>query len=403
MPKAFSNRHGEMAAIFLTTGLFVIFLVFLTGESILLNRRIRKIQLRITVSGTRGKSATVRTLATIFRLHGIRTFAKTTGSEATLILPDGTIEPLHRRGSATILEQLKTMAKAARLDAACTIIEIMSIHPENHRTETARILKPDYTLLTNFRPDHTENHRGSVEEMVRIYGHDIQLNSKVFVSEIEINDLIIKEINNKHSTLIRIPAGLCRELDLPERIFDSHHPANLDLAISAARHFGIPDATIARGITETSLDIGKPDIYLLPSGHFRIWFVNNFAANDPLSSMEQIHAIRRRLSDGSETRPATAGFLSLRHDRGERSRQWLDFLRGLENPVFSRLFVTGANAPVFERQLKHCQRMNTRDPRKIIEILTREIQEDTLIFGLVNIHGTGFRLLKYLEPYKTAI
>src|SRR5690349_10417614 len=65
-------------------------------------RRLATIQIRIHVTGTRGKSATVRLIAAAFRASGHRVVAKTTGTDPRLLLPDGTERPVRRWGAATI-------------------------------------------------------------------------------------------------------------------------------------------------------------------------------------------------------------------------------------------------------------------------------------------------------------
>ena len=67
--------------IYLLLSLLGLFL-FLTFERLLLEQRLRKIPLRISVTGTRGKSAVVRMLASVLREDGRRVVAKTTGAQA---------------------------------------------------------------------------------------------------------------------------------------------------------------------------------------------------------------------------------------------------------------------------------------------------------------------------------
>ena len=52
-------------------------------------RTLRQIPIRIHVNGTRGKSSVTRLIAGGLRAGGIRTVAKTTGTMARLIFPDG--------------------------------------------------------------------------------------------------------------------------------------------------------------------------------------------------------------------------------------------------------------------------------------------------------------------------
>ena len=191
----------------LLTSLLIILSAFLLSETLLHNRNLRRIPLRITVSGTRGKSSVVRTLASVMREAGYRVVAKTTGSEAMSILPDGTDQPVKRRGRVTILEQIGLVWKAAKLDANCLIAEIMSIRPENHRIETHRLLKPHLTLLTNFRADHLDVVRNNLQEICALHANDIFPGSRVVIHEAEINDFIREEVIKAKAELLVAKAG----------------------------------------------------------------------------------------------------------------------------------------------------------------------------------------------------
>ncbi len=138
---------------------------YLAGERFLLKRRIRSVPLRISVTGTRGKSSVVRLLASVLREDGLRVVAKTTGSRATCILPDGSERNVPRRGMASIIEQKRFVQMAARMNADCLIAEIMSLHPENHIIESQVLIQPDVVLLTNVRVDHIDA-MGSQEDQI---------------------------------------------------------------------------------------------------------------------------------------------------------------------------------------------------------------------------------------------
>ena len=72
---------------------------YLWVETVRLRRWQEGIPLRVMVTGTRGKTSVARSLASVLREDGRKVLAKTTGSEAALLLPDGTERPLHRRGA----------------------------------------------------------------------------------------------------------------------------------------------------------------------------------------------------------------------------------------------------------------------------------------------------------------
>src|SRR5260370_12007806 len=92
-------------------------------------RNLLAIPVRIHVAGTRGKSTTTRLIASGLRAGGLRVVAKTTGSEARLIRPDGGEEDWPRWGPASIREQMRLVAYAARMGADALPVERMAIQP----------------------------------------------------------------------------------------------------------------------------------------------------------------------------------------------------------------------------------------------------------------------------------
>ena len=109
--------------------ILISFVVILAYERVELNRLRRAIPLVIAVTGTRGKTGVVRLLASVLRESGKKVLAKTTGSRAQYVYPDGSIHDVPRRGIVSILEQKKTLRKAVSLGVDCLVVEIMSVHP----------------------------------------------------------------------------------------------------------------------------------------------------------------------------------------------------------------------------------------------------------------------------------
>src|SRR5438876_6804518 len=72
-------------------------------------RALARIPIRIHVNGTRGKSSVTRLIAAALRAEGIPTVAKTTGTSARLILPDGSEQAVPRDGRPNISELIRTM------------------------------------------------------------------------------------------------------------------------------------------------------------------------------------------------------------------------------------------------------------------------------------------------------
>lgn len=384
-----------MAGFLIILVFLLLFLIYLSAESIIYNKTLNQVPLRISVSGTRGKSAIVRTLASVLRSHGIRVIAKTTGSEAMYILPDGSSEKVGRRGLISVIEQKQLINKAVKLNVQCVIAEIMSIHPDNHAIETNKLIKPHLTILSNFRADHTDVAGESIGEIADLFARDIFHGSKVIVPEAEINEFILNRIGKAKASLITAGEDICNELNLPPSVGQKQFSSNLDAVMATARYLGIPDETTREGILETHPDIGQHEIFRLLVENRKVWLVNAFAANDPVSTKKIIEKTILILSPEMFGPTETIALLSLRSDRGERSRQWLNFLQSESNSLFNRVFVSGIHASIFTRKLKNCENITSRDPERITRQIIESTTGDILVFGIVNIHGLGIELLKY--------
>lgn len=386
-----------MTGFLILSGLLSLFLIILVTESVVFNRRLKRIPIRITVSGTRGKSSIVRTLSSVFRAHGIKVLAKTTGSEAMYILPDSSLEKISRRGLTTILEQKRLIAKAVHLQVDCIITEIMSIHPDNHKIETQKLIRPGLTVFSNFRSDHTDVVGESLEEISGLFIHDVFPGSKIVIPEEELNEFIQNGIQQKGAVLIPALTGISDGLRLPGPVYRHHIRTNLDAVVSVARLQGIPDETIIKGITDTRLDIGQLGIFRYNNDSRRVWFVNAFAANDPISTLHLIRKTCEIFTAEFASKPEIIGLLSLRSDRGDRSRQWLNYLQSDGKNLFGRIYVSGIHSPVFSGKLNNCQSLSTRNPEMITRQIIESTKDDIVVFGIANIHGLGEEMIRHWE------
>ena len=126
------------------------------GERLLRDRALRAVPVRVHVNGTRGKSTVTRLVSAALRAHGVPTLAKVTGTEARLVLPDGSEEPLRRRGRPNVREQLTLLRRARRLGARAVVAECMAIRPDLQAATEDDMLRSTVGVVTNVRTDHTE-------------------------------------------------------------------------------------------------------------------------------------------------------------------------------------------------------------------------------------------------------
>ena len=96
-------------------------------EGIRHRRNLSRIPIRIHVNGTRGKSSVTRLIAAGLRAGGVPTCAKTTGTAAAMILPDGSEYAIYRPARANILEQVRIIDTAAEVGCQALVVECMAL------------------------------------------------------------------------------------------------------------------------------------------------------------------------------------------------------------------------------------------------------------------------------------
>lgn len=382
--------------------ILLLFLVILAYERVELNRLRNAIPLVITVTGTRGKTGVVRLLSSVLRESGKKVLAKTTGSRAQYVFPDGSIHDVSRRGIVSILEQKNTLRKAVSLGVDCLVTEIMSVHPENHLVESRMILKPQIVLLTNVRRDHTAAMGESEREVAEVLGLDVVPGCTVVLPH-ECLDLMPSEVRNTGGTRFQISIpDASSAIVADHKVASSVLSANLDLVIATARDMGIADEIIARGIGKTVHDIGEFRIWKYRIDGKELFVANAFAANDPLSTQQLLDATRRQLAPLA---PPVAGLLNLRRDRADRTLQWIDALGAGERMGFGSLFAVGGHARVVSRMIGNTKVIAQGDPEDIMSTIGGSVQNGSVVFGFGNIGGVGVRLVEHWnrhgEPYGT--
>ena len=117
------------------------------------------------MNGIRGKSTVTRLIAGVLREAGIQTLAKTTGSAAMVILPNGDEIPIQRRSSATIMELFNIAKRYLERDTEAIVFETMALFPANQTASQELLVKGNINVITNVREDHQDVMGESLEEI----------------------------------------------------------------------------------------------------------------------------------------------------------------------------------------------------------------------------------------------
>lgn len=378
------------------------FLLYLWRERLSLDKKIRRIPLRICITGTRGKSSVTRLIASSLRENGLQVLAKTTGSKPVIIFPDGREEEIKRRSLASILEQKRLLQLGEKLGIDVLVCEMMGIHPESGKTESSKIIRPQILAITNIRLDHLSQMGSSTERIARVLASWIPEGSTVFAPQGEYFSIFQKAARECHSKIIRVLEDSRRDPSLLNGTFPFYEwKENVGLALAVVDFMKVDYEVALRGMEKSKPDFGslrvwKTDWGLPPR---RMDCVSGFAANDPESTGLIISSLMKKgFFDGKKI----LGLINLREDRGDRTLQWIKALESGALSEFSRFYLVGLHAHAFRWKFKGTKKdsfiaLKSRRPEDIMsQILERE-KEECVLVGMGNIGGVGKALVDYWE------
>lgn len=242
--------------------LVVILIVLAFVEASLHRRRVRAIPLRILVNGTRGKTTVTRLLQCGLKEGCHTVLAKTTGSEAAYILPDGTVKPVERRRGVNVLRETMAFFRlASSLNVDAVVLECQAVRPEN-QTLVQRLVQPTVSIITNARIDHVDVMGDTIESTAEVLRMSVPKGQRFYTS-----DPFFQSDSSA--------------------IFVQESELNKSLTIKVLTDLGIAESVARKG-----MESFVPDIGLV--GPFNIGgktVVNAFAANDMQSAEEILKAV----------------------------------------------------------------------------------------------------------------
>ncbi len=367
-------------------------LIWWRVEFVMHRRRVDGLKWRIHVNGIRGKSTVTRIIAGMMREAGLTTIAKSTGTFAAVINGDGIDEPIHRRGPATILEQIEVARKYVRPDVEALVIECMALKPEYQEVSERMIVRSNIGILTNVREDHQDVMGETLPEIARSLLSTCPFNGVLITSDQNPDILgVMQEVCDRRNTRLVIAD--------PERVTDEENlgfdyisfKENVTIALSVADIVGIPRDVAIKGMIKAQPDPGVLRMKELSIAGKKVTWANLFAVND----RESMVAAMEKLVPYQTDNTLTVGILNNRSDRERRAIQFADV--AVKDLVFDRLVTFGAYEGLVTDRLKangfeqhHVINLGDDHAPSRDEIIQRMIIEQPsdhlLVVGFVNIH-----------------
>lgn len=362
------------------------------------DRHVVRIPIRIHVNGTRGKSSVTRLIAGGLRAGGIRTFAKTTGTQPRMIRPDGSEVDVYRVGRPNIIEQTRIIRRAVEAGAEALVVECMAVSPELQPLTELRLVRSTIGVITNARADHLDVMGPAVEDVARALAQTVPVRGHAFTAERDRASILHAAARERSSTLTVVDAGSVSDADLAGFSY-LEHAENAAVALAVCAHLGIDRATALRGMQAAGPDPGVLHRYTVRVGVKEVEFVNAFAANDPDST----RLVWTRLGlDRAAPGVRRIVLANCRGDRLQRSGQIAELVaRGLpaDHVVLSGqgTALVAFQAVQYGLERGRLTDLGGLDAERVYEHVLDLVEHRGVVVGIGNIVGLGEEIVLHFK------
>jgi poly-gamma-glutamate synthase PgsB/CapB len=389
-----SDRIGRIGVTNFSIVLGLIALLVALGaiEGARHRRHLRRIPFRVHVNGTRGKSSVTRLIAGGLRAGGIAACAKTTGTQAAMILPDGSEYPIYRPSAANIIEQVRIVENAAEAGAQVLVVECMALQPLLQSLSELRLIEATHGVITNVRADHLDVMGPAEEDVARAFAGAIPVGGVLFTTAARHWDVLEEASRDRHTRFEHVSGEeVAAVTDSEMRGFSYlEHKENVALALRVCDSFGVARDVALRGMWNAAPDPGVLTVHEMDFFGRRLFFANGLAANDPESTGQIWRALVELLPDVGRR----IALFNCRVDRPDRSRQLGEVC--VDWPPADYYVLMGSGTYILARaatarglDVRKLVIAENQDPSEIFETLLDRAGSSALIMGMGNIHGGG--------------
>lgn len=281
------------------------------------HHHLHSIPTRVVVNGIRGKSSITRLCAGALRGGGLVTVAKTTGSAARFISPDGEEAPVYRKfGLANIVEQIGIVRRAAAYRPDALVIECMAVLPDLQEVNERKLIQSTLCIICNVREDHLTEMGPTLDDVARSLSRSMPIGGVCITAEQDRFHVLAEEAVRRDCRLIQVDPDSVTDAEIARFPWITFKE-NVAIAIAVAALSGIGRRAALNGMVAARPDPGAVAVHSYSTGGRRVDFANVFAANDPASTLMNIELLTDR---GLIGRPLNI-VINCRPDRIERNGQ----------------------------------------------------------------------------------
>ena len=358
-------------------------IALLTALSVRHHCHLRKLPIRVHVAGTRGKSSLTRLIAAALRANGLKVLAKTTGTVPQLIDAKGVVRPWPRRGPPSIREQERFIALAAAAGAQAVVMECMAIKPDLVWASEKYIIRSNFTVITNARPDHLEELGTGDCAVAEALACAMPTGGHLYTTEEGATEPVRDRARKLNARLHLIESS--RTDPAAEHIGIVH---------ALCHDLGLSGSKVASSLRWLPRERSAFAVRPLRVGNKNLRFANAFACND----VESLAILWGQVPVDEGSTPVA--LVNTRRDRPLRTRELLRFLYR-HHPSMT-LFVNGGRlsyqlarrAGFGPDQIRPLQ---SRRPAEVLSRLAAVAPDNGLIWGVGNYQGLGANIIDEVE------
>lgn len=356
---------------------------------------LRRIRARILVNGIRGKSSITRLCAGALRGGGLTTVAKTTGTAARFIHPDGSEEPVYRKFDiANVVEQIGIVRRAAAYRPHALVMECMAVMPDLQEINQRKLIRSTIGVLCNVREDHLAEMGPTLDDVARSLCRSMPVGGICLTAEKDRLPILQQEADKRNCELVAVDAESVTDEEMRGFSWITFKE-NVAIALAVADLVGVPREKALAGMWAAPPDPGVLQVHRYTVAGRPVRFANVFAANDPESTLMNIELLLER---GAIRRPLHV-VINCRPDRVERNGQMGALIPRLDpervvligTPTRSALITIPA-----QWQDKVVDLGGDRPPGELLDGILAGATTEVSLAAIGNIHGQGEVLLEEL-------
>jgi len=280
-------------------------------------RRLHRMPHRVLVNGIRGKSSITRLCAGALRGGGLVTVAKTTGTAARFIYPDGSEEPVYRKfGIANVVEQIGIVRRAVAFRPDALVVECMAVQPELQEINQTKLIQSTIGVLCNVREDHLAEMGPTLDDVARALCRSMPEGGVCVTAERERLPILAQEAAKRNCRLIAVDPDSISDAEMAKFGWVTFKE-NVAVALTVAELLRVNRTSALEGMWAARPDPGVLTVQTRFAGPRVLKVANVFAANDPESTLMNI---RRLAEQRAISRPLHL-VINCRPDRVERNQQ----------------------------------------------------------------------------------